>query len=90
MPSPLNRNADMPISPQPDIQFLRNTGLTLVTATLMAGAVLLSLTLTERKPIVIASNADHAGVTAAEAAVAIPFDQASRSQNTKYFHFGAF
>jgi hypothetical protein len=90
MPSPLNRNADMPISPQPDIQFLRNTGLTLVTATLMAGAVLLSLTLTERKPVVIASNADHAGVTAAEAAVAIPFDHASRSQNTKYFHFGAF
>ena len=80
----------MPLSPQPDIRFLRNTGLTLVTATLMAGAVLLSLTLTERKPIVIASNAVPAGVTAAEAAVAGPLNGVYQSQNTKYFHFGAF
>jgi hypothetical protein len=64
----------MLLSPQPDIRFLRNTGLTLVTATLMAGAVLLSLTLTERKPIMIASNADHSGATAAEAAVAEPLN----------------
>ena len=41
MSSPSNRNPDMPLSPQPDIRFLRNTGLTLVTATLTAGAVLL-------------------------------------------------
>lgn len=80
----------MPLLPQPDIRFLRNTGLTLVTATLMAGAVLLSLTLTERKPIVIASNADHAGVTAAEAAVVGALFDVFQSQNTKYFHFGAF
>ena len=35
----------MALSPQPDIRFFRNTGLTLVTATLMAGAITLSLTL---------------------------------------------
>ena len=74
----------MPLSPQPDIRFLRNTGLVLVTATLMAGAVLLSLALREGKPIIIVSSADHAGVLAAEAAVAIPLDQ-GQSQNTKNF-----
>jgi hypothetical protein len=80
----------MALSSQPDIQFLRNTGLTLVTATLMAGAVLLSLTLTERKPVAIANNADHPEMTAAEAAVAGPLNDVYHSQNTKYFHFGAF
>jgi hypothetical protein len=33
------------LSSQPDIRFFRNTGLALVTATLMAGAITLSLTL---------------------------------------------
>lgn len=35
----------MALSPQPDIRFFRNTGFALVTATLMAGAITLSLTL---------------------------------------------
>jgi hypothetical protein len=75
----------MPLSTQPDIRFLRNTGLMLVAATLMAGAVLLSLTLREGKPIIFASNEVHAGMIAVEAAVAIPPDHAYQSQSTRKF-----
>jgi hypothetical protein len=48
----------MALSPQPDIRFLRNTGLALVTATLLAGTMMLSLALTESKPVIIANSAD--------------------------------
>jgi hypothetical protein len=48
----------MALSPQPastfDIGFFRNTGLTLVIATLVAGAITLSLTLMESRSIILA------------------------------------
>jgi hypothetical protein len=51
----------MALSPQPastfDIGFFRNTGLTLVIATLVAGAITLSLTLTESQSITLARQA---------------------------------
>jgi hypothetical protein len=51
----------MAFSPQPastfDIRFFRNTGLTLVIATLVAGAITLSLTLTESRSIILAGQA---------------------------------
>lgn len=51
----------MALSSQPastfDIGFFRNTGLTLVIATLVAGAITLSLTLTESRSIILAGQA---------------------------------
>jgi hypothetical protein len=55
---PLCRNADMALSPQPastfDIGFFRNTGLALLIATLVAGAITLSLTLMESRSVILA------------------------------------
>jgi hypothetical protein len=50
------------LSSQPDIRFFRNTGLALVTATLMAGAITLSLTL-KSGSVTLARNAEGAGKT---------------------------
>jgi hypothetical protein len=51
----------MALSPRPastlDIGFFRNTGLALVIATLAAGAITLSLALTESQSIVLAQKA---------------------------------
>jgi hypothetical protein len=49
----------MALSPQPDIRFLRNTGFALVTATLLAGAIMLSLVRTESKPVILADSSDR-------------------------------
>jgi hypothetical protein len=48
----------MALSSQPDIRFLRNTGLTLVAATLVAGAIMLALVRTESKPVILADSSD--------------------------------
>ena len=54
----------MALSPQPDIRFFRNTGFALVTATLMAGAITLSLTLTTNRSIALVRNAEEPRNTA--------------------------
>ena len=48
----------MALSPQPDIRFLRNTGFALVTATLLAGALMLSIARTESKLVILADSSD--------------------------------
>lgn len=63
--------------PQPDVRFFRNTGLALVTATLMAGAITLSLTLTENRSVILALQAqtkEPAEIIAAEVTESIQTD----------------
>jgi hypothetical protein len=65
----------MASSPQPDIRFLRNTGFALVTATLVAGAIMLSLARTESKLVILASSSsglDKGQVEAIQVAAAAP------------------
>ena len=65
----------MALSPQPDIKFLRNTGFALVTATLLAGAIMLSLVRMESKPVILAdspSGLDKGQVEAIQVAGAAP------------------
>ena len=65
----------MALSSQPDIRFLRNTGFVLVTATLLAGATMLSLVRTESKPVILADSPrglDNGQVEAIQVAAAAP------------------
>ena len=71
----------MALSPQPDIRFFRNTGLALVTATLAAGAITLSLTLAERSSIALVRSAEAQTESRTEivgSVVAAPIDKASQ------------
>jgi hypothetical protein len=53
------------LSSQPDIRFFRNTGLALVAAALMAGAITLSLTL-KSGSVTLVRNTEEPGKTASQ------------------------
>ena len=55
-----------------DIAFFRNTGLALILATLVAGAITIALTLTQNQPIVFADKTETKAVYLAAGSVAVP------------------
>jgi hypothetical protein len=61
-----------------DIAFFRKTGLALILGTLVAGAITISLTLTQNQPIVFAEEmGTKAPMQLAAASVAMPLQEVS-------------
>ena len=78
MPLPVKQE-DMALSPQPistsDIAFFRNTGLALVIASLLSGAITLSLTVRENRSITLAQETmtkERAKIVTADVSGSIP------------------